>query len=160
MQTTREFLDEERENMLATQTEANDYLMSRLDESIKRIREDFEHMNRSQLEQLDTEYTQLLTVLEENLQSAESADDDGAAATRTDEEDRVDQANYAQLQSEHRVTLQELTHLTRDNQTLAERVFSLVNEPFELVDETSFTVCFSRRRSTMRFAMNVCKTFN
>ena len=131
MQTTREFLDEERENMLATQTEANDYLMSRLDESIKRIREDFEHMNRSQLEQLDKEYGQLLTVLQENLQNAESTDD-GAEAMGTDEEERVNQANYAQLQSEHRVTLQELTHLTRDNQTLAERVFSLVSEPFDL----------------------------
>ena len=49
MQTAKEFLEEEYQSILSTQTEANEYLLSRLNESISRIREDFHTLHQNQL---------------------------------------------------------------------------------------------------------------
>ena len=45
MQTAKEFLDEEYQIILSAQTEANEYFLSRLNESVSRIREDFYELN-------------------------------------------------------------------------------------------------------------------
>ena len=82
MQTAREFLDEERETLLATQTEANEYLLSRLNESIERIRDDFAQLNRTQLEELESDYQQQMQILENTLFT--SIDTSDGTSTSTD----------------------------------------------------------------------------
>ena len=65
MQTAREFLDEERETLLATETEANEDLLSRLNESIQRIRGRLRSVESNSLEQLENDYKQQITNLRE-----------------------------------------------------------------------------------------------
>lgn len=120
MQTTKEFLDDERETILATQTEANEYLLSRLSESIHRIREDFDELNRTQLRQMENEYKQMLQILEESLQTDQTADETNTL------QQSANQGVYVQLQDEHQIVLQELNTLSDHNQTLTERVLAMV----------------------------------
>lgn len=121
MQTAREFLDEERETLLATQTEANEYLLSRLNESIQRIRDDFDLLNRTQLEQLENDYKQQMQILENNLFTSTDASD--ATISTSADPQRVNQ-----LQSEQRTVLQELSIVNKHNQSLSERVLAMVSE--------------------------------
>jgi len=114
MQTAKEFLDEERETIIATQTDANEYLLSRLNESINRIREDFHQLNQTQLKQTENEYKQMLQILEENFITNETT------------HQHVIQPDYERLHNEHQSVLQELTTLKDHNETLSERVFSMV----------------------------------
>jgi hypothetical protein len=116
MQTAKEFLDEERETIIATQTDANEYLLSRLNESINRIREDFHELNQTQLKQTENEYKQMLQILEENFMANET----------TTTHQRPIQPDYERLHNEHQSVLQELTTLKDHNETLSERVFSMV----------------------------------
>ncbi|UJR31832.1 hypothetical protein I4U23_019309 [Adineta vaga] len=125
MQTTKEFLDEERETILETQAEANEYLLSRLSESINRIRQDFNDLNQTQLKQMDNEYKQMLQILEESVQTNE---------TNTFHQSS-NQEGYEQLHDEHQTVLQELTTLNDHNQTLIERVQAMEAEFFSLRDE-------------------------
>ncbi len=115
MQTAKEFLDEERETIIATQTDANEYLLSRLNESINRIREDFHQLNQTQLKQTENEYKQMLQILEGNFMTNE-----------TTTHQRAIQADYEQLHNEHQSVLQELTTLNDHNETLSEQVFAMV----------------------------------
>jgi len=116
MQTAKEFLDEERETIIATQTDANEYLLSRLNESINRIREDFHELNQTQLKQTENEYKQMLQILEENFITNET----------TTTHQRAIPADYERLHNEHQSVLQELTTLKDHNETLSERVFAMV----------------------------------
>ena len=119
MQTAKEFLDEERETIIATQTEANEYLLSRLNDSITRIREDFDTLNKTQLKQIENEYKQMFQTLEQNLITNQSNDE-------TIAHQRAIQTELEQLQDEHQSVAQELTKLNYHNQTLAERVLAMV----------------------------------
>lgn len=120
MQTAKDFLDEERETLRATETEANEYLLSRLNESIARIREDFDQLNKSQLVQIESEYEQMLHSLEENLTMNKTIDE----ATLLDQQ--TDTKEYERLQNEYESTLQEFKTLNNQNQILSEQVLSMV----------------------------------
>ena len=126
MQTAREFLDEERETLLATETEANEDLLSRLNESIQRIRGDFDLLNRTQLEQLETDYKQQIQILENNLFTSTDASD-ATSSTSTDPQ-RLNQLQGEQLQIEQRTVLQELSIVNKHNHGLSERVLVMVSD--------------------------------
>jgi uncharacterized protein (DUF3084 family) len=119
MQTAKEFIDEEREALIATQTEANEYLLSSLHESITRIRQDFDTLNKTQLKQIENEYKQMFQTLEENLITNESHDE-------TIAHQRAIQTELEQLRDEHQSAAQELTTINYHNKTLAERVLAMV----------------------------------
>jgi hypothetical protein len=121
MQTAKEFLDEEHETILSTQTEANEYLLSRLNESISRIREDFHDLNQLQIKQIENEYQQMVRIVE-----------DKSVTNRTNDEAMINQQRtmkneYDKLQNEHRTMTQELTSLNDHNQMLSERILNMVN---------------------------------
>jgi chromosome segregation ATPase len=116
MQTTKEFLNEERETIISSQTEANEYLLSRLIDSINRIREDFNQLNKSQLEQIDNEYKQNLQKLEENLLTNQTINI--SQQTISSENER--------LENENQSALQQLTIINDQNQILTEQVLAMV----------------------------------
>jgi hypothetical protein len=118
MQTAKEFLDEDHQAILSTQTEANEYLLSRLNQSITRIREDFTELNQTQLKQTENEYKQMLEILEENFLTTDD----------TNIQQSTLQTECEQLQDEHRSALQELTTLNDHNQALSERAIAMVCE--------------------------------
>jgi hypothetical protein len=120
MQTAKEFLDEERETIIATQTDANEYLLSRLSESISRIREDFDSLNNAQLKQFENEYKQMLQKVEENLMANEPIDE------TTTTHQRAIQIENERLQDEQQSVLRELTTLDDHNKSLSERVLAMV----------------------------------
>lgn len=121
MQTAKEFLDEEHQMILSTQTEANEYLLSCLSESISRIREDFSELNRAQIKQVENEYNQILVNLEKN--SLENANRNESIANRQ----RAIQIECEKLQTEHQSMTQELTILNDHNILLSEQIFAMVN---------------------------------
>jgi hypothetical protein len=112
MQTTKEFLDEECQTIISTQTEANEYLLSRLNDSITSIREDFNQLNQTQLQQIENEYKQTFQLLEENF--------------LTNQTTNTSQYPIEQLQDEYQSALQELTVVNNHNQTLSEQVLAMV----------------------------------
>jgi len=116
MQTTKEFLNEERETIISSQTEANEYLLSRLNDSINRIREDFNQLNKSQLEQIDNEYKQNLQKLEENLLTNQTINI--SQQSISSEIDR--------LENENQSALQQLKIINDQNQILTEQVLAMV----------------------------------
>ncbi|CAM4782059.1 unnamed protein product [Rotaria magnacalcarata] len=111
MHQAKEFLDEEHETIIAAETEANEYLLSSLNESIVNIREDFNQLNTAQITQIENEYKQTLQDVEESLTSNQTTND-----TTTSNQ---------QLQDEYHVVAQELTTLKNDNSTLSERVLTM-----------------------------------
>jgi chromosome segregation ATPase len=113
MQTTKEFLNEERETIISTQTEANEYLLSRLNESITRIREDFHQLNQTQLQQIENDYKQIFQTLEETQQT-------------TNTSPHIILSEHERLQDEHQIVLQEFTTLNDHNQILSARVLAMV----------------------------------
>ena len=117
MQNTREFLDDERETLIASREEANEDLLSRLSESVDRIRDDFDQLNRAQLKQAENEYKQMLQILEESLLAEE---------TTTATAPRDNQVDSQRLYEEHHAVTQELTALRENNQALAERAYAMV----------------------------------
>ncbi len=116
MQTTKEFLTEECETIISTQTEANEYLLSRLNDSITRIREDFDQLNQAQLQQIENDYKQMLQTLEENLLSNQTIEISQQTIP----------SEYQQLEQEHQIVSEELKTLNNQNQNLAERVLAMV----------------------------------
>jgi chromosome segregation ATPase len=129
MQTAKEFLDEERETILSTQTEANEYLLSRLNDSISRIREDFNDLNKTQLKQIENEYKQMIKILEENSLRNETIDE-----TMINQQ-RAIQISYEKLQDEHQYITQELTTLNDHNQVLSERILNMETDLYSIRDE-------------------------
>ena len=119
MQTAKEFLDEERETILATEIEANEYLLSCLSESIIHIREDFDALNKTQMQQLENEYAQLLQTFEEYFTTEQTIDE----LTSCDDKS---QSTYKQLEDEYQLASQELTKLNNHNQLLLEQVLVMV----------------------------------
>lgn len=117
MQTTKEFLDEECQTIISTQTEANEYLLSRLNDSINRIRDDFNHLNKTQLDQIENEYQQNLKTLEESLLANE---------TSNTSQEIIISSQYEQFQNEHQSVLEELTTLNNQNQNLSQQVLVMV----------------------------------
>jgi chromosome segregation ATPase len=129
MQTAKEFLDEERETILSTQTEANEYLLSRLNDSISRIREDFNDLNKTQLKQIENEYKQMIKILEENSLTNGTIDETMINHQRTI------QISYEKLQDEHQSITQELTILNDHNQILSEKILNMETDLYSIRDE-------------------------
>ena len=121
MQTAKEFLDEEHETILSTQTEANEYLLSRLNDSISRIREDFQDLNQNQIKQIENEYKRMMNVLEEKTLTNQSIDEAKI------NQQRITQNEYDKLQDEYQSTSQELITLNEHNLMLSERILNMVN---------------------------------
>ncbi|CAM2724985.1 unnamed protein product [Rotaria socialis] len=111
MRQTKEFLNEEHETIIAAETEANEYLLSSLNESIVNIREDFNQLNTAQITQIENEYSQILQNVEGSLTSNQTTND-----TTTSNQ---------QLQDEYHAVAQELATLKNDNSTLSERVLTM-----------------------------------
>ena len=117
MQTAREFLDDERELFLTSQTEAGEYYRLHLNESIQRIREDFQQLNRSQLKQLENEYEEKFRWLGDFSSSSSSSE------ILTDDSQRVERE---QLENDYRIVTQELNIVNDQYQTLTQRVEQMV----------------------------------
>ena len=99
MQTSKEFLDEEYQMMLSTQTNASEYFLSHLNKSIERIREDFSRLNQTQLKQMEEEYQQWM-----NHQSSNE---------------------ITQSEEEYRSMMEELTTLKKENEFLSETISTM-----------------------------------
>jgi len=145
MQTTKEFLTEECETIISTQTEANEYLLSRLHDSITRIREDFDQLNQAQLQQIENDYKQTLQTLEENLLSNQTIEISQQTIP----------SEYQQLEQEHQIVLEELTTLNTQNQNLAERVLAMVCLESSLFFLENIFI-LRRKRISIHYVMNVC----
>jgi hypothetical protein len=145
MQTTKEFLTEECETIISTQTEANEYLLSRLHDSITRIREDFDQLNQAQLQQIENDYKQMLQTLEENLLSNQTIEISQQTIP----------SEYQQLEQEHQIVLEELTTLNNQNQNLAERVLAMVCLESSLFFLENIFI-LRRKRIFIHYVMNVC----
>lgn len=117
LQRAKEFLDEEREIILSAEVEANEYLLSRLSETIDSIREDFNQLNTSQLNDIENEYKQLLQTVEENLLSNQTIDGKPTS----------NESKNQHLEEDYENVLQELTILNSDNKKLSQTVFSMVS---------------------------------
>ncbi|CAF3295658.1 unnamed protein product [Rotaria sp. Silwood2] len=129
MHTAKEFLDEEHQTILSTQTEANEYLLSCLNEFILRIREDFSELNKTQLKQMENEYKQMMRVIEET-----------TLTNATMNEAMVNQQYSVQiecekLQDENRSITQELTKLNDYNQVLSEQILAMEADLHSIHDE-------------------------
>ncbi|CAF3930076.1 unnamed protein product, partial [Adineta steineri] len=129
MQTAKEFLNDEYETILSTQTEANEYFISCLDESIINIREDFDDLNKRQLKQVENEYKQMIKILEENSLTTANINE------TTMNHQRKTQFECEKLQDEHQSITQELTTLNDHNQILSERIFAMESDLFTIRDE-------------------------
>lgn len=114
MQTTKEFLSEERDTILSSRHEANEYFLSQVHQSIAQIRDDFEQLNQSQLQQIEHDYQQMLQTVEENL------------VTYQTNNPVSNPSAIEQLQHEQQTIYEEWTGLNEQNQTLAERVLAMV----------------------------------
>ncbi len=122
MQTAKEFLNEEHQTILSTQTEANEYFLSRLNESILLIREDFNELHQNQLKQIENEYKKIMKILEED--------------TSTIDETMINQQiEYDKLQNEHQSITQELTILNDLNQILSEQVLTMEADLYSIRDQ-------------------------
>jgi hypothetical protein len=145
MQTAKEFLDEEQQTILATQTDANEYLLSRLNQAISRIRDDFDQLNKTQLKQMENQYQQLMQITEENLLNKSQPD----LSAISQQEQHVRQIEY-----EQESIGEELTVLNDYHQSHSERILFMVSSDVLLF--WSFTNSFcSRKRIYMRCEMNV-----
>ncbi|CAF1133464.1 unnamed protein product, partial [Didymodactylos carnosus] len=131
MQTTREFLNEERDNIITIQTDANEFMLSRLNDSILRIREDFNVLNQLQLKQLENEYKQMLRIVEV---SVNDTLDDGSTASATVLHQRR-QAKFEELHEEASLTQQELSTLSDYNQTLVDKVNQMETSLLKIQNE-------------------------
>ena len=114
MQTTKEFLSEERDTILSSRHEANEYFLSQLHESIARIRDDFEKLNQTQLQQIEQDYQQMLQTVEENLLA-------------NIPNQLSNPSEYEQLQHEQQTVQEEWTALNDQNQILSERMLIMVS---------------------------------
>ena len=125
MQTAKEFLDEEHQALLSTQTEANEYFLSRLNESVEQIREDFSELNKNQIKQIENEYKQKMSILEEKNSTEETLFN----------QQRIRQNDYEKLQDEQQVLSNELFTLNDHNQILSERIIAMENDLYTIRDE-------------------------
>jgi type II secretory pathway component PulK len=121
MKTAKEFLDDEYQAIVSTHTEANEYLLLTLNESISRIREDFDELNKTQLKEIENEYKQMMKILEEN--SLNNATIDNTAINHQ----RTIQNECEKFQDEYQSIAQELTTLNDHNYILSERVLAMVS---------------------------------
>jgi chromosome segregation ATPase len=129
MQTAKEFLDEEHQTILSTQTEANEYLLSRLNDSISRIREDFDELNKTQLKQIENEYKQMMKILEDKSLSNKTIDETMINQQRTI------QIEYEKLQNEYQTLTQELTTLNDHNEILSETILNMEADLYSIRDQ-------------------------
>ena len=118
MQTAKEFLNDEYQTILSSQTEANDYFLSCLNQSIVRIREDFDRVNQTQSKQMESKYKQLMQTIEEY----------ASVDTSRDETRKNQQMDQEQLTDEHRAAGNELTKLNEHNRLLSERILDMVRQ--------------------------------
>jgi hypothetical protein len=92
-----------------------------LNESISRIREDFQDLNQNQIKQIENEYKKMMNVLEEKILTNQSIDEAKI------NHQRIAQNEYEKLQDEYQSTSQELITLNEHNQMLSERILNMVN---------------------------------
>ena len=119
MQTAKEFLNDEYQTILGSQTEANDYFLSCLNQSVVRIREDFHRVNQTQVKQMENKYKQLMQTIEEYA-SVDTSRDETMRHRTTDHE--------GPLADEYRSAANELTKLGEHNRLLTERILDMVRQ--------------------------------
>ncbi|CAF1540877.1 unnamed protein product, partial [Didymodactylos carnosus] len=129
MQTAKEFLSEERETIIGVQAEANEFMLSRLNDSILRIRDDFSILNQSQLKQSENEYKQMLQVVEESINA--NIDDDSNDILMSQRR----QSELEELHQETSQAQQELLTLNNYNQALSDRVNQMEMDLLTVQDE-------------------------
>ncbi|CAF1160013.1 unnamed protein product [Rotaria sordida] len=129
MHTTKEFLDEEHQTILSTQTEANEYLLSCLNEFISRTRDDFNELNKTQLKQLENEYKQMMMTVEENSLTKATINE-----TMINQQRSI-QIECEKLQDEHRSITQELIELNNYNQILSEQFLAMEADLYSIRNE-------------------------
>ena len=145
MQTAREFLDDERQTILMSQSEANEFLLSRLTESIQRIREDFQRLNQCQIEELEIEYKHKFEWLEEQFRSE--------SKPTTLISNNIEEI-HRHLVTEQRSTIQELNFVTDQHKILSAKILALVKE--EKIDDRveNFLFFFFRNSIFILFGTN------
>ncbi|UJR14875.1 hypothetical protein I4U23_001860 [Adineta vaga] len=126
MQTAKEFLDDEYETILAVQTEANDYFLTCLNESILRIYDDFDQLNKRQMEQVEIEYEKMIKILEENSLANEMINETEMNRQRTS------QVEFRKLQEEYQLMTEELTTLNGHNHILSERIVDMESDLYAI----------------------------
>ncbi|CAF4982603.1 unnamed protein product, partial [Rotaria sp. Silwood1] len=129
MHTAKEFLDEEHQTILLTQTEANEYLLSCLNEFILRIRDDFNELNKTQLKQMENEYKQIMINIEEN-----SLTNANINETIINQQHSI-QNECEKLQNENQSITQELTKLNDYNQILSEQILAMETDLYSIRNE-------------------------
>ncbi|CAF3471943.1 unnamed protein product [Rotaria socialis] len=129
MQTSKEFLDDEHQMILSTQAEANEYLLSCLNESITRISEDFNELNKAQIKQVENEYKHMMTVAEENFLANANKNE------TMENHQRAAQIECEKLQDEHRCMTQELTVVSDHNLVLTEQILAMEADLYSIRDE-------------------------
>mgnify|MGYP006911071694 FL=1 len=120
MQTAKEFLDDEHQTILLTQTEANEYLLSSLNQSIELIRNDFNELNKTHLKQIENQYKQTIANIEEN--------------TNENEFELV-QPQTIEIENEYLTLKNELTQLNNHNEILTDRIHAMENDLYRMRNE-------------------------
>ena len=137
MQTAREFLDDERDLFITSQTEAGEYYRSHLNESIQQIREDFQQLNRAQLKQLENEFEEKLRWLGEFSSSSSSSE------IVSDDPQRVEREQW---ENESRLVTQELNIVNAQYQTLTQRVQQMVrSRQVDFLSSRFRSICLGTR---------------
>ncbi|CAF1217905.1 unnamed protein product [Rotaria sordida] len=129
IQTAKDFLNEEHETIIATEIEANEYLLSHLNDSIVYIREDFNQLNKTQLKQIENEYKQMLQISEENFTNHQKINE------LTISQQRTSQIECERLQEEYQLVLQDLTTINNHNQILSEQILAMETDLYSLRDQ-------------------------
>jgi len=136
LSTTREFLLDECENIRSTQTDANEYLLVYLNESISRIREDFQKIHQSQFEQIENEYKLTFESFEENLRNEQLK----SVQIST---------NTQQLEHDYERIFDDLTKLNNQNQKLTTQIIQMVVYfYFEIILNLFDLLCFCLGRKS------------
>lgn len=120
MQTAKEFLDDEHQTILLAQTEANEYLLSSLNQSIELIRNDFNELNKTHLKQIENQYKQTIANIEEN--------------TNENEFELV-QPQTIEIENEYLTLKNELTQLNNHNEILTDRIHAMENDLYRMRNE-------------------------
>ena len=136
MQTTKEFLDEEQQAILSTQTDANEFFLSRLNESISHIRDDFHQLSQLQYKQIDEFYQQLRNNIQETIRNEPR------------EEIKIN-SPLEQLQNEQKLINEELINAKEQHEILAEQLMAMVRLKRIKYFHRQFLIAFRKRISVI-----------
>jgi hypothetical protein len=114
METAKDFLNDEQQSIFASQANAHEYFLSRLTQSVSRIRDDFEQLNQTQIKHIDSQYQQYMITIEDYLRQESN-------------HKNKQQPDHEQWHIEQKTMTDELRRLTNDHHLLAQRIVDMVD---------------------------------